>query len=338
MVGANCLRELSGGEPTLSPVDNKILTDMANELNCLTPMLQWIATCPDPAVKTMLRDFGHPDLETYVAAVFKQPPHYQHLADSAGRAEEAAQLFNRIIRVLGEAGLNLKTAKILDLACGPLATQPLLFNSAGYKITGADLRIPPAYLPLPGFKQWFQRGKYVKAWQEATAAYYQALARHSNLNLTWGGVKIELADITRLKFPDNSFDVVICLNHLHHAPNIEGLLAEAARVLKPGGLLVAQIHPYAAFSGGFSPNGAPAWSHLRQPEEALPTDSTVILNQWRERQYQAALEQFFNLEQWQTEQDDQALAHLTPAIRAELADYDEAELIRKQIIFLARRK
>jgi SAM-dependent methyltransferase len=338
IVGLEYLEELSGGEATLSPIDNKILTDLANELNCLNLMSQWVGTCPDPDVRTMLKDFGHPDLKALIAAIFQQPPYYQHLADSIEHVEADIHLFNRTVRVLEQAGLNLQTAKILDLACGPLAAQTLLFNSAGYKTVGVDLHIPPAYLPLPGFKQWFQRGKYVKAWQEATAAYYQALAQHSNLKLKWNGVKIELADLTRLQFPNHSFDVVICLKHLPHTPDVEGLLAEAARVLKSGGVLVASIRPYAALSGAFSPDGAQPWSHLRRQDETLPTASNLTLNQWREHQYQATFEKFFSLEQWQTEQDDQALSQLTPAIRAELADYDEAELTRKQIMVLARKK
>lgn len=337
VVGANYLREFSGGEAMLAPVDNKILTDMANELNCLASMQQWIAACPDPAVKTILKDFGHPDLKSYVAAIFQQPPHYQHLADSANQAGTDAQLFKRASHLLEETGLNRKTAKILDLACGPLAGQTLLFNSAGYNIIGVDMYIPPAYLPLPGFKQWFQRGKYVKAWQEATAPYYQALVRQIDLKLKWNGVKIELADLTRLKFPAGSFEAVICLNHLHQAPDVEGLLAEAARVLKPGGVLIAQLKPYASLSGAFSPDNPHSWSHLRPAAEVFPPNSTVSLNQWREPQHRAALEKFFRLEQWQTEQDDQAVAQLTPEIRSELGDYSEAELTRRQIMVLARK-
>jgi hypothetical protein len=60
------------------------------------------------------------------------------------------------------------------------------------------------------------------------------------------------------------------------------------------------------------------------------------LNQWREPEYQAALEKYFKLELWQAEQDDQALAQLTPQLRSELQDYSEAELTRKQIMALAR--
>lgn len=335
--GLTYLRELSGGESTLAAVDNKILTDTVNELNALTLLIQWIATCPDPAVKTMLKDFGHPDLATVAAAIFQQPPNYERLSGSVKQAEVDAQAFKQTLALLEKAGISPKAAKILDLACGPLATHTLLFNSAGYKIVGADLDIPPAYLPTASLAQrLFQRGKYVRAWETATAAYYQALAQHTGLKLKWPGLKIELADLTRLQFPESSFEALICLNHLQHAPDVAGLLAEAVRVLKPGGLFVVDIIPFAGFAGAFSPDELPPWSHLRRTDES-PQRPKLILNQWRESQYRAALEQFFRIEQWQTAQAEEGLAQLTPSIRAELAGYDEDELTRQKIMVAARK-
>lgn len=45
-----------------------------------------------------------------------------------------------------------------------------------------------------------------------------------------------------LPFPDRSFDVVVFLNSLHHVPleSMDAALAEAARVLRPGGTLYVQ--------------------------------------------------------------------------------------------------
>jgi SAM-dependent methyltransferase len=330
------LRELNQGEPTLSAADNKILTDLAAELNCVTAMIQWLARCPDPAVKIMLKDFGHPDLAVFAAAIFQQPPHYEHLADSVWHAEADVQIFKGTLKMLEQAGVSLKTVKLLDLACGPLATQTLLFNSAGGSVTGADLHIPPAYLPTANLAQrLFQRGKYIKAWQTATTRYYQALAQYSGLKLRWKGVKIELADLTRLPFPEGSFEAVACLNHLHHAPDVESLLAEAARVLKPGGVLVGDIIPYPALSGAFSQDGAQPWSHLRRSAYSDQPYPGVTLNRWRESQYLDAFEKFFRVEVWEAEQDPQALAKLTPDIRAELAGYAEAELTRRRIMVTA---
>lgn len=332
------LRDLSQGAPSLSASDNKILTDMASELNCITAIMQWLAACPDPAVKTMLKDFGHPDLVTFTAAIFQKAPDYQHLAGSTRRAGTDAAAFKRTVALLEKMGISRTAAKLLDLACGPLAAQALLFHSAGYKITGADLQIPPAYLPTASLAQrLFQRGKYVTAWEEATQPYYQALAQHSGLKLKWNGLKIELADLTRLPFPAKSFDAVLCLNHLQHAPDVTTLLAEARRILKLGGLLVADLIPYPALDGAFSGNGALPWSHLRRSANQDQPPASVILNQWRESQYQVAFEQFFRIEIWELEQHPQAQAHLTPELRAELAGYTDAELTRRQIIIAARK-
>jgi ubiquinone/menaquinone biosynthesis C-methylase UbiE len=46
------------------------------------------------------------------------------------------------------------------------------------------------------------------------------------------------ADATRLPFPDGSFDVVLSFIMLHHVIDWETALAEAARVLRPGGRLI----------------------------------------------------------------------------------------------------
>jgi ubiquinone/menaquinone biosynthesis C-methylase UbiE len=46
------------------------------------------------------------------------------------------------------------------------------------------------------------------------------------------------ADATRLPFPDDSFDGVLSFIMLHHVIDWEAALAEAARVLRPGGRII----------------------------------------------------------------------------------------------------
>lgn len=41
-----------------------------------------------------------------------------------------------------------------------------------------------------------------------------------------------------LPYDDNSFDIVTCIQSFHHYPNPEKAMAEAYRVLKPGGLYI----------------------------------------------------------------------------------------------------
>jgi SAM-dependent methyltransferase len=49
----------------------------------------------------------------------------------------------------------------------------------------------------------------------------------------------ELADACRLPFAEASFDRVLCIEAMFHFPSRRAFFAEAARVLKPGGALVA---------------------------------------------------------------------------------------------------
>lgn len=331
--GLASLRQLSDGQATLSVEDNRLLMETAAALKATPSLIQWIADCPDPAVQTMLQEFGHPDLDGLVAAIFDNPPDYEHLTGLSDRAAADAATFY-LMRDLLMAASVPPTADILDLGCGPLAPHTLLLNSAGYSVVGVDLDIPPRFLPSPGlFQRLFKKGKYVQVWENATADYYRALAGVvADLSLTWKKATVELADLTRLHFVEKRFDVVMCVDHLHQAPDVNGLLAEAARVLKPGGLFLTNIKPFSSFSGGFTTAAEP-WGHLRDGS----AEKGPVLNRWREYQFHEALEKRFRLEQWRTVQDEAAEAKLTPILQAEFAEYSPEELTRQQIVVVARK-
>ena len=162
---------------------------------------------------------------------------------------------------------------------------------------------------------------------------FDNLSQKSGLRLNWKKLSLSLADVTRLEYGDNTFDAVLCCNHLQHAPNVDALLAEAARVLKPGGLFLADIVPYPAFKGGFNPLAQTPWTHLRQPGQS----GGVILNQWSETQYRVALERHFSIASWQTSQDSDALAQLTPEIEAVFLNFSAEELTRGDVVILAKK-
>ena len=52
------------------------------------------------------------------------------------------------------------------------------------------------------------------------------------------GLKVRTVDLTRIPYPDNSFDCIISLSVIEHVPHIELALAELYRVLAPGGRLL----------------------------------------------------------------------------------------------------
>ena len=53
------------------------------------------------------------------------------------------------------------------------------------------------------------------------------------------GVEAEVADVQELPFADRSFDVVVAAWMLYHVPDRDQAVSEIARVLRPGGRLVA---------------------------------------------------------------------------------------------------
>lgn len=331
--GLTYLETFTNDAGTLSPADNRALMEAAGEINGGGALHQWIAACPNEQVRTMLRDFGYYELENLAQTRLEEKPDYEHLAHLEDQAQSETETFKRNLQLLDQAGITPKSGRLLDLACGPLAPQTVLLSSAGYQIVGVDLQIPPQYLPLPSLKFWLKRRRHVKAWEQATTPFFQTLARQAGLKLKWNKAAIALANLTRLQFEAGSFAAVICANYLEQAPDVDGLLAEVARVLPPDGILVADIRPYAGLGGAFQPlNGTPPWDHLRQQHHPwLP------LNQWREAQFRAAIEQQFSIERWLTEQDSRAQALLTPDIQAELSSYSEEELTRRQIVVVARK-
>jgi ubiquinone/menaquinone biosynthesis C-methylase UbiE len=56
------------------------------------------------------------------------------------------------------------------------------------------------------------------------------------------GVDARVGDVQELEFPDASFDVAVANHMLYHVPDIDRALGELARVLCPGGTLVASTN------------------------------------------------------------------------------------------------
>jgi SAM-dependent methyltransferase len=72
----------------------------------------------------------------------------------------------------------------------------------------------------------------------------EAVSHCTSLGMKVTGVE---ADIASLPFPDESFDLVTAHYMLYHVPDIAAGLAEVARVLRPGGALVAASNGPAHF-------------------------------------------------------------------------------------------
>ena len=92
------------------------------------------------------------------------------------------------------------------------------------------------------------------------------------------GVHAAVADATDLGYPDRSFDAVVLANALHIMPEPEKALAEALRVLRPGGILLAPTFVYEG-----RPNRVRMWlttkAGFRTYHEWTMQDMTEVLRQ-----------------------------------------------------------
>jgi ubiquinone/menaquinone biosynthesis C-methylase UbiE len=152
--------------------------------------------------------------------------------------------------VLLDAGKVASGQRVLDVGCGFGGTiQQINAGHSGMHLTG--LNIDPRQLAV------------------AEAETYTA----NGNELDW----VE-ADACQMPFEDNSFDRVLAVECIFHFPSREQFLAEAARVLKPGGYLaVSDFVPAVAFLAK-----TPFWMAVRsQIEKSYGTLGNVPLRSYR---------------------------------------------------------
>jgi SAM-dependent methyltransferase len=130
------------------------------------------------------------------------------------RTEESKLFgFDGLDRVLRQTDLK-PGSTILDAGCGT-GTNSEWLADRGFRVTGAD------------FSDF-------------------ALSKAK------GDVDYRKEDLTKLSFPDASFDAVVCIGVLMHIPDLEDALSELVRVLKPNGwLILSEANSYSPESYAF---------------------------------------------------------------------------------------
>ncbi|OBB57518.1 methyltransferase type 11 [Mycobacterium sp. 852013-51886_SCH5428379] len=160
--------------------------------------------------------------------------------------------------VLLEAGRVADGQRLLDVGCGFGGTiQQINATHSGMHLTG--LNIDPRQL---------------------AAAEAQTRAANGN-QIDWTE-----GDACELPFADNSFDRVLAVECIFHFPSRERFIAEAARVLKPGGYLaVSDFVPAVAWFGK-----TPIWVAVRgRIAKSYGTLGTVPLRSYRRMGKRAGL-------------------------------------------------
>lgn len=91
------------------------------------------------------------------------------------------------------------------------------------------------------FVRWCRAGA-VATGRDLTDASVQMVKERLTLEALQADVAT--GDAENLEFPDNSFDLYYSWGVLHHTPDTERTIAEAYRVLKPGGTLKIMLYHY----------------------------------------------------------------------------------------------
>ena len=80
------------------------------------------------------------------------------------------------------------------------------------------------------------------------------------------GAGFHVAELDRLPLPDDSVDVIVCALALEHVPRLDPVVAEFARVLRPGGdLVISDVHHEVITRGSVMTTRGPAGEPLVAP-------------------------------------------------------------------------
>ena len=163
-----------------------------------------------------------------VLAFFKQDKAQDEFYDELIESRRGSQLFScgyserfdpflldrkpylaRVYQDLFAGLFPTKVGTILDVGCGTGLYWPVLAQY-GEEISGIDS-------------------------SAAMAREAERLVREKKLC----HIKSYVQNSGQIRFPDGQFDIVLCVDSLHHIPNLRAAIREFHRVLKPGGRFLA---------------------------------------------------------------------------------------------------
>ncbi|MCE9520346.1 MAG: methyltransferase domain-containing protein [Verrucomicrobia bacterium] len=145
------------------------------------------------------------DLDKFYREIWGE--HVHHGVWHTGK-ESDIEAAENLVTMVADAGQIGQGTRVCDIGCGYGATAKILAERRGAEVTGMTI-------------------------SEVQLSYAQ------EFNAVPGKTTFLLRDWYANQLPDESFDVVISIESLEHMPDLPKFFAEANRVLRPGGRLVA---------------------------------------------------------------------------------------------------
>lgn len=194
-------------------------------------------------------------------------------AETVKQLVKEAEGFEKIVVSL--SGKAVKGRSILEVGPGHFLIQACYFARSN-DVTAIDMDVIPVGIdPLVYISMLFHNGLQ----RSAKTILRKALGvdvRHrrylrKQLRIpSLPSIRVVHGDVCQMNFPCCSFDIVLCRSVLHHIVKPSVALAEMARVLRPGGIAVANFHLYTSHNGSLDPRvmstdypDSLLWGHLR---------------------------------------------------------------------------
>lgn len=200
---------------------------------------------------------------------------------SVRHAATTARSFIEVMGVdeaLGEKvlGRPLTGLDLLEVGTGTMATQALYFACRGNRVTGIDLEPQEPGIQLTELVELARINGPRRALKTLARkiigldrVFSRQVARQMG-HSTVPSITVLRMDAARTTFPDASFDVVHSYDVLEHVEDVDGVVREIARVLRPGGLALLVLMPYTCENGSHDyrliaghRGDLPLWAHLR---------------------------------------------------------------------------
>ncbi len=265
-----------------------------------------------------------------------------HVAGVLEIAREAEDLVAR------HTGMTIEGLKALEIGPGQLPRH-LAYFALKNDVVGIDLDVVPMGFDIGGYWSMLRRNGPVRLTKTLArkmlgvdARFRAEMARQLEVS-ELPRYTLRQTDATRMDFADGSLDFVYSFDVFEHLPEPGPVLAEAARVLRPGGCAFQSVHPFTADDGFHDlrlgaghHEGIPYWAHLR-PEHQHTVQASAYLNrlslqEWREtfRDKMPGV-----LDEVLPTRDPQARSSLDELRAAgELDAYTDEELLARRIVFI----
>ena len=228
--------------------------------------------------------------------------HRRDAAKQIHRLLDQARASEREISAL--LGTPVAGLKMLEIGPGQRLVQ-LAYFSGKNEVVGIDLDVIMQRLSLQDCLRMIRQNGWLRTYK-TVARKLARIDSHAKAELA---KQLELKsmpelhvlemDATKTNFQNDQFDVVFSRAVFEHLPDPAGVLREVRRLLKPGGVMVINLHLYTCDSGSHDTRifvgrreDLPYWAHLRPEYEHLVRSNSYLnklrLSDWA-RIFQAEL-------------------------------------------------